>query len=90
MRALLKTKPEPGLDLQQVAAPTPGDGEVLIRVRATSLCGTDSHIYRWDEWAQHRIHLPRIIGHELCGEVVELGPGVTPSRSATMSPPNPI
>ena len=77
MRALVKVKPGPGLELQHVPDPRPGEGEVLIRVRATSLCGTDAHIYRWDEWAQHRIHPPRIIGHELCGEVAELGPGVT-------------
>lgn len=77
MRALIKMKPGPGLDLQQVPDPRPGENEVLIRIRATSLCGTDSHIYRWDEWARRRIHPPRIIGHELCGEVVELGPGVT-------------
>ena len=48
-----------------------------MRVAATSLCGTDNHIYRWDEWAQGRIHPPRIIGHELCGEVVEAGPRVS-------------
>src|SRR5436309_2567096 len=59
-----------------VPKPSPGPGEVLVKVLATSLCGTDNHIYRWDEWAQGRIHPPRIIGHELCGEVVEAGPGV--------------
>jgi threonine 3-dehydrogenase len=56
--------------------PSAGAGQVVVRVMATSLCGTDHHIYRWDEWAQSRIHPPRIIGHELCGEVVETGPGV--------------
>lgn len=77
MRALYKVRAEPGLTLQQVPDPRPGEGEVLIRVQATSLCGTDAHIYRWDEWAQDRIRPPLIIGHELCGEVTELGPGVT-------------
>ena len=77
MRALVKAAPKPGLTMQNVPAPRPGDGEVLLRILATSLCGTDAHIYRWDEWAQSRIHPPRIIGHELCGEVVELGRGVT-------------
>ena len=77
MRALVKTERAPGLVLRQMAEPQPAEGEVLIRVKATSLCGTDAHIYRWDEWAHSRIHPPRIIGHELCGEVVELGPGVT-------------
>jgi threonine 3-dehydrogenase len=48
-----------------------------VKVRATSLCGTDAHIYRWDDWAKSRIHPPRIIGHELCGDVVEVGPSVT-------------
>ena len=77
MQALCKLRPEPGLTLQQVADPRPGDGEVLIRIQATSLCGTDAHIYRWDAWAEQRIRPPRIIGHELCGEIVELGHGVT-------------
>jgi len=53
--------------------PTPGPHDVIVKVAATSLCGTDAHIYRWDEWAQHRIHLPRIIGHEVCGHVVGVG-----------------
>lgn len=77
MRALVKAAPKPGLTMQNVPAPRPGAGEVLVRILATSLCGTDAHIYRWDEWAQSRIHPPRIIGHELCGEVVELGRGIT-------------
>ena len=77
MRALVKTKPAPGLELLDVPRPTAGSGQVVVRVMATSLCGTDNHIYQWDEWAQGRIHPPRIIGHELCGEVVEAGPNVT-------------
>ncbi len=76
MRALIKTKPAPGLDLREVPRPEAGPGQVVVRVKATSLCGTDHHIYRWDEWAQSRVRPPRIIGHELCGEVVEAGPGV--------------
>lgn len=77
MKALVKTDPKPGLTLKQVPDPKPGPGEVVVRVKATSLCGTDAHIYRWDEWAQGRIRLPRIIGHELCGDVVELGARVS-------------
>jgi threonine 3-dehydrogenase len=77
MRALVKAKQAPGLELQNVPMPKPGAGEALVRVAATSMCGTDNHIYRWDEWAQGRIHPPRIIGHEMCGEVVDLGPGVS-------------
>jgi threonine 3-dehydrogenase len=76
VRALVKTKAAPGLELLDVPKPSAGPGEVVVRVLATSLCGTDNHIYRWDEWAQGRIHPPLIIGHELCGEVVEAGPGV--------------
>lgn len=76
MRALIKTKPAPGLELREVPRPDAGPGQVVVRVKATSLCGTDHHIYRWDEWAQSRVRPPRIIGHELCGEVVEAGPGV--------------
>ena len=76
MRALVKTKAAPGLELVDVPKPSAGPGQVVVRVLATSLCGTDNHIYRWDEWAQGRIRPPRIIGHELCGEVVEAGPGV--------------
>jgi threonine 3-dehydrogenase len=77
MKALVKTRPEPGLSLQTVPDPKPGPSEVVVRVKATSLCGTDAHIYNWDEWASGRVHPPRIIGHEMCGEVVELGPGVS-------------
>ncbi|WNM63663.1 L-threonine 3-dehydrogenase [Candidatus Nitrospira neomarina] len=73
MMALLKTKPEKGFTLMDCPDPRPGPSEVLVRVQATSLCGTDAHIYNWDEWASHRIHLPRIIGHEMFGEVVEVG-----------------
>jgi len=80
MRALVKAKPAPGLELQEVPRPTAGAGEAVVRVAATSLCGTDNHIYRWDEWAQGRIHPPRIIGHELCGEVVEVGTNVSTVR----------
>lgn len=76
MRAVVKARPEPGLTLTQVPIPRPGPGEVLVRVKAASICGTDVHIYRWDPWAQGRIRPPLVIGHEFCGEVVEVGPGV--------------
>jgi threonine 3-dehydrogenase len=77
MKALLKVKPEQGLSLMEWPDPKPGPSDVLIRVKATSLCGTDAHIYHWDEWASHRIQLPRIIGHEMIGEVVEAGADVS-------------
>ena len=73
MQALVKTTAGPGLTLTDWADPTPGQHDAVVKVAATSLCGTDVHIYRWDDWAQRRIHPPRIIGHELCGHVVEVG-----------------
>jgi threonine 3-dehydrogenase len=76
MKALVKTSPAPGLELKEMPVPRPGVGEVVVRVKATSLCGTDAHIFEWDQWARNRIQTPRIIGHELCGEVSEVGTGV--------------
>jgi len=76
VKALVKAKAEPGLWLQDVPEPRPGPGEVLIRVLRTGICGTDLHIESWNEWAQHTIHPPLVVGHEFVGEVVELGEGV--------------
>ncbi|MBF6606847.1 MAG: L-threonine 3-dehydrogenase [Chloroflexi bacterium] len=78
MRALVKTTAAAGAELRTVAVPTPGPGELLIRVEAASLCGTDLHIYRWDDWAENRLGggLPRIFGHEMAGRVVAHGPGL--------------
>jgi len=76
MRALIKTAPQPGLTATTCPDPTPGPHDAVIRVKATSLCGTDAHIYNWDPWAHSRIHPPRIIGHEMCGEVIEVGSSV--------------
>jgi threonine 3-dehydrogenase len=73
MQALVKTIAGHGLTLTDWADPTPGPYDAVVKVAATSLCGTDAHIYRWDEWAQRRIRPPRVIGHELCGHVVEVG-----------------
>jgi len=80
MKALVKSHPERGATLLNVEVPKPGPGEVLIRVKATSICGTDLHIYQWDEWARSAIRVPRIFGHEFAGEVVELGEGVPRGR----------
>jgi threonine 3-dehydrogenase len=78
MKAVAKTKPEPGAEIIDIDIPTPGPGDVLVKVLATSICGTDLHIYQWNEWAQQRIkNLPQVMGHELCGEVIELGKNVT-------------
>ena len=76
MKALVKSRPEPGLWLEEVPQPEPGANEVLIRVRKTGICGTDLHIYNWDDWARRNLHTPRIIGHEFVGEIVAIGPGV--------------
>jgi len=70
MKAVMKAVPGPGLELRTASDPTPGDDEVVLAVKATSMCGTDVHIYQWDAWAQGRIHPPRILGHEIYGEVV--------------------
>jgi len=80
MKALVKSRPEPGIWLESVPIPTAGPNEVLIRVHKTGICGTDLHIVRWDDWAQRNIHPPRVIGHEFVGEIVEIGPGVTGYR----------
>lgn len=76
MRAIIKPRPGPGLEMTTVPIPRIGPREVLVKVRATSICGTDVHIYKWDAWAQSRIKTPRIIGHEFCGDVVEVGSAV--------------
>lgn len=76
MMAVVKTKPVLGAELLEVAVPKIGDDEVLIRVCATSICGTDVHIFKWDEWSAKRIgvkRLPQILGHEVAGEVVDKG-----------------
>jgi threonine 3-dehydrogenase len=76
MKALVKALAQPGIWMQNVPMPEIGTNEVLIRVHQTGICGTDLHVYHWDEWAQRNIQTPRVIGHEFVGDVVELGPGV--------------
>lgn len=77
MKAVIKAKPGPGAELVDMEKPVPGPDQVLVKVLATSICGTDLHIYEWNEWAQARIkNLPQVMGHELCGEVLELGKNV--------------
>ena len=77
MLALAKTHPGPGLELIDVPVPSPGPTEVLIKIRSTGICGTDVHINRWDGWAARTVTTPRILGHEFCGTIVELGSAVT-------------
>jgi threonine 3-dehydrogenase len=76
MKALVKSKREPGLWLEDIEAPKPGMNDVLIRVKRAGICGTDVHIYKWDDWAQRTIPVPMAIGHEFVGEVVEAGSNV--------------
>ena len=76
MKALVKSKAEQGLWLEDVPDPEIGINDVLIRVRYTGICGTDVHIYQWDEWAQKTIPVPMAIGHEFVGEIVEVGSNV--------------
>ena len=73
MRALVKSRAEPGLLLEDVAPPTIGPNDLLVRVRYASICGTDLHIWNWDAWAQRTIPIPLVVGHEFEGEVVEVG-----------------
>lgn len=76
MKAIVKAKREPGLWMEEIAKPAPGRDDVLIKIRKTAICGTDLHIYKWDEWAQKTVPVPMVIGHEFMGEIVELGEGV--------------
>ncbi len=76
MKAIVKLKPDYGAEMVEVDRPIPGENEALIKIKATSVCGTDVHIYTWDKWSQSRIKTPQILGHEFAGEVVEIGSGV--------------
>ncbi len=76
MRALVKAEAAPGLWLREVPEPTAGDGEVLIRVLRTGICGTDLHVRAWDSWARGAIRTPVVLGHEIAGRVEALGGGV--------------
>ncbi len=73
MKALVKAKAETGIRMQEVEIPTIGPNDVLIKIKKTAICGTDVHIYNWDEWAQEHIQVPLVIGHEFVGEVVDIG-----------------
>lgn len=76
MYALVKETPGTGLVLREVDIPTTGNNEVKIKIHYTSICGTDLHIYNWDQWSQETIKTPMVIGHEFVGEIVELGTNV--------------
>jgi len=77
MRAVMKIKPGPGVQVTEAKIPSLSPGEALIKTIAMSICGTDVHIYHWDRWSERRIKPPIVIGHEFCGEVVEIA-GDTP------------
>src|SRR5438874_8402591 len=76
MKALVKSKSERGLWLQDVPEPTIGINDVLIRIDRTGICGTDVHIFKWDDWAKKTIPVPMVVGHEFVGEIVEVGSNV--------------
>ena len=77
MKALVKTKAEEGIWLQDMPEPECGNNDVIVKIHKTAICGTDIHIYNWDEWAQKTIPVPMITGHEYAGEIVEVGQNVT-------------
>ncbi|HEU5124799.1 MAG TPA: L-threonine 3-dehydrogenase [Verrucomicrobiae bacterium] len=76
MKALVKSKADRGLWLEDVPEPKIGSNDVLIRVDRTGICGTDLHIYKWDDWARKTIPVPMVVGHEFVGEIVEVGKNV--------------
>jgi threonine 3-dehydrogenase len=83
MKSLVKAKPERGIWMQDVAPPKYGVNDVLIKIKKTAICGTDIHIYSWDEWAQATIPVPMTVGHEFYGEIAEVGrevKGLTPGQ----------
>lgn len=77
MKALVKKLPEKGLWLMDIPKPTFGDNDVLIKIKKTAICGTDIHIYNWDEWSQKNVPVGMQVGHEFVGEIVEVGRNVT-------------
>jgi threonine 3-dehydrogenase len=77
MLALVKKEAKPGLWLERVVVPRVGINDVLIKVLRTGICGTDVHIYEWDEWARKTIPVPMVVGHEFVGQIVEVGSNVT-------------
>lgn len=80
MKALVKARAEEGLWMERVPVPEPGSDEVLVKVRKSAICGTDMHIWKWDEWSAKTVPLPMVVGHEFCGEIVDCGKAVTKFR----------
>ena len=80
MKALVKARAEEGLWMERVPVPEPGSDEVLVKVRKSAICGTDVHIWKWDEWSAKTVPLPMVVGHEFCGEIVDCGKAATKFR----------
>lgn len=80
MQAIVKAEPRAGFAMRDLPVPEVGPHDVLVNVKAASICGTDLHIHRWDPWAQGRLHLPLVVGHEACGEIARVGSDVTEVR----------
>jgi threonine 3-dehydrogenase len=80
MRALVKAAPGEGLEMAQVPVPEPGPRDVLIRVRKSAICGTDVHIWKWDEWSAKTVPVPMVVGHEFSGVIAETGSAATRYR----------
>ncbi|MBK0397607.1 L-threonine 3-dehydrogenase [Limibaculum sp. M0105] len=85
MKALVKAEDAPGLVLRDVEKPVPGPGDVLIRVKRASICGTDMHIWKWDDWARKTVPVPMVVGHEYMGVVEANGPGANATIGARVS-----
>jgi threonine 3-dehydrogenase len=73
MKALVKSRPEPGLWMEHVPVPEPGPTDVLIKVRKSAICGTDVHIWKWDAFSARTVPVPMVVGHEFVGEIVDMG-----------------
>ncbi|MCR9112585.1 MAG: L-threonine 3-dehydrogenase [Rhodobacteraceae bacterium] len=80
MKALVKSRPEPGLWMEHVPVPEPGPSDVLIKVRKSAICGTDVHIWKWDEFSAKTVPVPMVVGHEFVGEIVDMGAAATKYR----------
>jgi threonine 3-dehydrogenase len=73
LKAVVKARPEPGVHIAEVPEPRPGEDEILVRVQATSICGSDLAMYEWRDWVAERMQTPRVVGHEFCGTVETVG-----------------
>jgi len=90
MLAVVKPEAAPGADIRQMPVPQIGPDDVLVKVKVASVCGTDLHIYNWDQWAQNRIKPPLIPGHEFCGHVVATGKNVTVVKEEVVATPEAV